>query len=210
MQSQKNITDTYDKIAAKYTLKFISELDNKPLDKILLKAFADENKEEKIIDLGCGPGQTTKFLADRGCANILGTDISPAMIAAAKELNPQLEFEVADSLNLTYADQLFGAAIAFYSIVNFDYPTVKIAFSQINRVLKPGGQFLFTFHIGDEMFHHTSLLDEKIDIDFYFLDPEKIIKLLNETGLKVIDALIRFPYEQEFQSKRAYIKAAKV
>ena len=117
---------------------------------------------------------------------------------------------MANSLNLHYADNEFGAAVAFYSIVNFDYPAVKIAFKQVNRILQPGAQFLFTFHIGDEVFHHTELLEEKIDIDFYFLDPDKIIALLTETGFKVIDALIRFPYEQEFQSKRAYIKAEKI
>ena len=52
MQPQSKITATYDKIAAKYAYKFINELEEKPLDQILLKALADDNKNKgKMIDL---------------------------------------------------------------------------------------------------------------------------------------------------------------
>jgi 2-polyprenyl-3-methyl-5-hydroxy-6-metoxy-1,4-benzoquinol methylase len=77
MQEQKNIIDCYNKTATNYAEKFIHELDNKHLDKILLKAFiAENNHKGKLIDLGCGPGQTTKFLFDNGHTNIIGTDLS--------------------------------------------------------------------------------------------------------------------------------------
>jgi len=211
MQTQKEITETYNKVAANYAAHYINELDGKPLDKLLLRYFAEENKNKgAMLDIGCGPGQTTKFLTYSGCQDITGTDISPAMIENAKSINPALNFEVADVLNLPYADNTFGAAVAFYAIVNFDYPAIKKALSEINRVLKSGGQFLFSFHTGNQMVHLDELLEEQVNIDFYFLDTERVVDLLKETGFNVIDTLIRFPYKQEFQSKRAYILAEKI
>ena len=57
MQRQNNIVDCYNKTAKAYAAKFSNELSKKNLDRILLKAFAAENKANgKMIDLGCGPG----------------------------------------------------------------------------------------------------------------------------------------------------------
>src|SRR6202012_3420387 len=135
MQQQKQIIEAYNKVSAKYADKFLHELDDKPMDRLLLTAFAERNKNKgAILDMGCGPGQTTRFLANKGCENIVGTALSPAMINTAKALHPQLKFEVADMLNLQYANNSFAGAIAFYAIVHFNYPQIKTAFTEINRV----------------------------------------------------------------------------
>lgn len=48
---------------------------------------------ETIIDIGCGPGNSTRVLADKfPNAHIIGADISPEMISNAKSCNPELEF----------------------------------------------------------------------------------------------------------------------
>src|SRR3954463_4260802 len=49
---------------------------------------------ERIVDLGCGTGGLTAQIAVAG-ADVLGIDASDAMIARARELYPQLRFEVA-------------------------------------------------------------------------------------------------------------------
>jgi predicted TPR repeat methyltransferase len=66
MQDQKNIIDCYDKTAGRYADKFLDELAYKPLDQILLNAFSEQNKGKgTLIDFGCGPGQTTRFLFEK-------------------------------------------------------------------------------------------------------------------------------------------------
>jgi ubiquinone/menaquinone biosynthesis C-methylase UbiE len=209
MQPQKNTIDCYNKTANAYADKFIDELSHKHLDKILLQSFAEENKNKgKAIDLGCGPGQTTRFLYDCGITDIIGTDISPAMMKVAKQINPNISFEVADMLQLQYADHSFGSAIAFYSIVHFDYEQVKIAFKEIKRVLKEKGQFLFSFHIGEEIVHLDNFLEQPVNIDFHFFDTAKIVALLTETGFELIDVIERQPYANaEHPTQRAYIWA---
>lgn len=210
MQPQKNIIECYDRTAKNYADKFIDELSHKHLDQILLNAFASENREKgKLIDLGCGPGQTTKYLAACGWKDILGVDLSPGMIRVAKEINPQLNFETADMLKLLYADKTFAGAIAFYAIVHFDYEQIKIAFAEINRILADNGQFLFSFHIGDNSVHLDEFLDQQVNIDFNFFQPTRIIELLAATGFEIIDSLEREHYPAEYPSKRAYIWAKK-
>lgn len=207
MTDQRTIIDCYNKTANTYASRFMDELSHKHFDRLLLNAFATENKNcGKLIDLGCGPGQTVKYLSECGIHNITGVDLSPAMIETAKALNPQLHFETADMLNLNYPDKSFGCAIAFYSIVHFSYDEVATALKEIRRVLDEQGELLFSFHIGDHVVHLDNFLDEQVTIDFYFFDPLVIIKLLTECGFEVIDAIERKPYKNvEYPSNRAYI-----
>ncbi len=207
MQDQKNIIDCYNKTASNYAAKFGDELSHKHLDKILLSAFAAQNAGKgKLIDLGCGPGQTTKFLADQGLSKLLGTDLSPEMISVARKMFPGIDFETADMLNLHYPDSSFGSAIAFYAVVHFDYEQMAIAFREISRILVNRGEFLFSFHIGDQTVHLDDFLEKEVDIDFYFFDSARIRDVLETAGFEIIDLIERAPYpEVEYPSTRAYI-----
>jgi trans-aconitate 2-methyltransferase len=52
----------------------------------------------KVVDVGCGPGNSTELLLARfPDAEILGLDSSPAMLAEARERLPRLRFEAADA-----------------------------------------------------------------------------------------------------------------
>ncbi len=51
----------------------------------------------RVFDLGCGPGNSTELLVERfPRARVVGTDRSPAMIAAARERLPGVRFEQGD------------------------------------------------------------------------------------------------------------------
>jgi len=207
MKENKHIIECYDKTAKAYAAKFMDELTKKHLDRVLLNAFALENKHRgRCIDLGCGPGQTTRFLSECGVTQLIGTDISPGMIQTAKEISPALQFEVADLLNLPYANGSFASAIAFYAIVHFTEEQLLKAFQEIRRILILKGEFLFSFHIGDQVIHLDDFLDEKVSIDFYFFEPARIIALLEQRSFEVVDVTERLPYKEvEYPSKRAYI-----
>jgi ubiquinone/menaquinone biosynthesis C-methylase UbiE len=212
MNDYKHIIDCYNKTAETYADKFMDELKHKHLDRILLKAFAEEHKHSgKLIDLGCGPGQTTKFLFDCGIQEITGIDISPGMIETAKKHHPQLRFEVADMLHLPFTGNTFAAAIAFYAIVHFTTEQLERSFQEIRRILKNKGELLFSFHVGEETIHLDEFLEQKVHIDFHFFDTAKLIELLVKNGFELIDALERQPYNHaEYPSKRAYIWARAV
>ena len=50
-----------------------------------------------VVDLGCGPGNSTELLAARfPAAQVIGVDTSEAMLASARERLPALLFDRAD------------------------------------------------------------------------------------------------------------------
>jgi SAM-dependent methyltransferase len=206
-QPQEKIIKCYNDTAGNYAAERIDELSKKHFDRLLLKEFALVNKNKGICaDFGCGPGQTTKFLYDHGVKDIIGIDISPGMVDTAQRLFPKIKFKTGDLLNISYEPDYFTCGIAFYSIVHFTYDQVKVAFSEVNRVLKKGGQFLFSFHVGEKTVHFDKANDIDVDVDLFFFQTEKIIELLIASGFNVVDAIERYPYEDvEYQTKRAYI-----
>ncbi|QNL51830.1 class I SAM-dependent methyltransferase [Olivibacter sp. SDN3] len=213
MQSKEKIIKCYNDVADDYAAHRSNELSKKHFDCLLLKEFASVNKDKgPCADFGCGPGQTTKFLYDHGIKDVTGIDISSRMIDAAKRLFPKNKFETGDILNISNESNYFGSVLAFYAIVHFTYDQIKTAFSEVNRVLEKGGQFLFSFHAGNKVVHFDKANDIDVDIDLYFFHTDKIIAVLQETSFRIIDAIERQPYNNdvEYQSKRAYIWAEKI
>src|SRR5215217_4859847 len=93
---------------------------------------------ERIVDLGCGTGALTAEIAAAG-AEIVGIDASEAMIDRARELYPQLRFEVAkgEEFTLEYpVDAVFSSAA-----LHWMSPPEAVAAS-VARALKPGGRFV--------------------------------------------------------------------
>lgn len=211
MNSQDKVLHCYNQVADDYAVERWDELSRKHIDRLLLQEFAASNKDKGLCaDFGCGPGQTTRFLYDNGLKDIIGIDLSPAMVNAASRLSPQVKFETGDLLNIAYPSGYLGSVLAFYAIVHFTTDQIRKCFGEINRVLKTGGDFLFSFHAGEEVVHFDKAHDKEVDIDLYFFKTDDIVALLHETGFDIIDAIERRPHEDaEFKSRRAYIWAAK-
>lgn len=212
MIQETNVLDCYGKTAEAYADAFAHELSYKPLDRLLLTRFAEENRlRGAILDLGCGPGQTTAFLHRAGLTDLIGTDVSPAMITVARQRNEALlRFEVADMLHLPYADESFGGALAFYSIVHLSMYELALAFEEIYRVLRPQSQFLLAFHAQqpeDEQreYAQAEFMGHSVAVTFYFFDPDEVLSLGAEAGFARQDVLVRHPYAEEYPSKRAYL-----
>lgn len=159
-----------------------------------------------VVELGCGPGHVSGYLSARG-VDISGLDLSPEMVTEAKRLFPRLEFVVGDMLDLPYADRSLTGLVAFYSIIHFDDAQLLQAFREMARVLRPWGVVALAFHIGDEIVHRQEWWDTPVDVDFRFLQPAHVTRLLREAGIvDVISMVERDPLpEVEFQSRRAYM-----
>ena len=67
----------------------------RPADELLARVPLDA--PQNVVDLGCGPGNSTELLVKRfPTARIVGTDSSQAMLATARQRLPQLSFEQGD------------------------------------------------------------------------------------------------------------------
>jgi ubiquinone/menaquinone biosynthesis C-methylase UbiE len=206
----ESVRQEYDRLAEDYASNIYGELQHKPLDCELLTRFAAAVEARgEVCDMGCGPGHIARFLHDQGC-KVFGLDLSSQMIAKARQLNPGIPFREGNMLALDLEDASLAGITAFYAIVNIPAPSLPTVFSEMYRVLQPDGLLLLPFHIGDEVVRPQELWGNRVGMEFYRLQPERIKLLLIGTGF-VIDGIVeRDPYpEIEFQSRRAYIFAHK-
>lgn len=99
-----------------------------------------------ILDAGCGEGRNTRLLAKRG-AKVCGVDLSEAMIARAREEEAQSKLGI-KYLTGSYCQMPFFQDSQFDQVVSFmalmDGPDYERAVREIRRVLKPGGELVFS------------------------------------------------------------------
>jgi SAM-dependent methyltransferase len=198
---------SYDTVAAEYRDRIGSELEYKPLDRALLTALVEQaGGDAPIVDLGCGPGHVTGWLADRG-ARAVGIDLSPAMVAIARREHPRAEFREGDLLHLPAADAEFGAAVALYSVIHLQPAELRPAFVEMRRVLRPSGLLLVAFHVGVEVRHLAEWWGHDVDVDFRFFEVEAVVEALTSAGFAVEARLERTNYPQEADTRRGYLLA---
>jgi SAM-dependent methyltransferase len=207
-QNTDYLRDCYDAVAREYAERFADELWHKPLDRELLTRFADDVRGRGMVyDLGCGPGQTTAFLHGFG-VEVRGLDLSPELVREARERNPGVVFEQGDMLALPILDAALAGVTAFYAIVHFSKDDLQRAFTEMHRVLHPGGRLLLTFHIGEGSIHVEEFLGRPVEMDFMFFTSARIAADLIEAGFVVDEVVERDPYlDVEYPSRRAYLFA---
>lgn len=110
----------------------------------LEKFIAEINKVESktAIDLGCGIGQDTKWLLDKGF-DVVSGDFSDRALNKLKEIIPNSKtMQIDIKEKLPFEDNSIGLINANLSIHYFSMEnTIKI-FNEIRRVLKPNGLFV--------------------------------------------------------------------
>lgn len=211
---EQQLLDTqtsYNRVAAEYARRLYGELAGKPLDREVLDRFAGRLAGRgTVCDMGCGPGQIARYLADRGLP-VVGIDLSPGMVAQAAALNPDLSFRTGDMRALDEPDGAWVGIAAFYSIIHIPRAEVVEALREMRRVLRPGGLLLLAFHTSDatgrRALHETAMWGEPIALDFWFFDAAEMVGYLESAGYVVEEVIEREPYapEVEYQSRRAYI-----
>ena len=115
-----------------------------PKEKI---AFDNIPDNSRILDLGCGTGRTTGILHAAG-HEVTGLDISFSMIRTAMERCPETAFLVGDACSLSVKEKQFDVVLFSNKGIDCIYPYEKRleALQGINRILKPGGLFIFSSH----------------------------------------------------------------
>ena len=149
------------------------------------------NKNDAILDIGCGGGKTVKSLAKTATeGKIYGIDYSEDCVKVASKTNKKfidarrVEILRASVASLPFPDDLFDlvAAVEAY----YFWPGLINNLEEIRRVLKPGGSVILI----NEMYRHDKF--EKRNAkwarmgDFTYHLPEEFGEFMRDAGYSLI------------------------
>jgi ubiquinone/menaquinone biosynthesis C-methylase UbiE len=119
------------------------------------------NEKSHILDVGCGTGGNSAYLAKNFGCRVTGIDISELMIEKAMmraedlQMEDKLTFSVGDAYDLDYSDESFDAVITVFVSQFLD---LGKAFPKFKRVLRKGG------YLGvNEMYRENPVPEEFVE-----------------------------------------------
>ncbi len=108
-----------------------------------IRALEEVEFEEPVLDIGCGDGLVAKvILSKRKTKFDFGLDISEREIKKAKKSGIYKKCIVGDVYNLPFEDNKFQTVFSNSTVEHFK--DLDLALSEIQRVLRPGGQLIIT------------------------------------------------------------------
>jgi SAM-dependent methyltransferase len=142
---RKLVTQVYERFWRPVVARFFLGLQgpNAAEEKQLIFGMLAVSTEDRILDVGCGPGNYTRDLADvAGNGLVVGVDASEAMVAAAAQRggSPNIAYLRGDACALPFEDGSFDAACSVGVIHMLERPMV--ALEEMVRVLAPGGRLV--------------------------------------------------------------------
>jgi len=90
------------------------------------------------LDVGCGLGLTDRQLRSH-VGSLAGVDVSEAMVAHARETNPDVEYRVSDGSSLPYDDASFDVAFAICVLHHVEEREHVALLREMGRVSRSGG-----------------------------------------------------------------------
>jgi SAM-dependent methyltransferase len=156
----------------------------------------------RVLDIGCGCGQTLLDLAARvgPSGRVTGVDVSEPMLAIARERcagTAQIEIALGDAATHALPAASYDALFSRFGVMFFAEPIA--AFTHLRRALAPGGKLAFVCWQGLEHNPWASvplaaarralpeaplppLLDPDLPGPFFFSDRARVERILSEAG----------------------------
>lgn len=122
----------------------------------------------KVLDVGCGTGNYTSYIAKMGC-KVIGLDISEKMLNIARQKLPETCFVQSSIYGMPFKKNTFDIV---FSMATFEFiHEFEAAYFEMKRIVKPGGHILIGTINGDSawgeyfkskagnknsVFHHTT------------------------------------------------------
>ena len=146
MSSDPKKTLRYNKFAQEWFIrgqvKDKWNLGNDYVEKPAMYSQLGELDGKAVLCMGCGAGEECGYIAKRGAGRVVGIDLSLKLVEKAKERIKDCEFLVMDMEKLNFPDN--GFDMVFCSMAMHYLKDWKEVLSEVFRVLKPGGKFIFS------------------------------------------------------------------
>ncbi|KAM6129561.1 putative methyltransferase [Pterocles gutturalis] len=150
------------------------------------------NPPELVVDVGCGSGQGTRFLAGH-FKKVVGTDISEAQIQEAKDAPspPSVSYLVCPAEELPFEDASVDVLTSFTAAHWFD---IEKFMREATRVIKPGGCVVISTYTADMSLHYGNCSEQLTKIfgeawDVLLKYSHNRIKIVLEDYKEIFEAL---------------------
>jgi SAM-dependent methyltransferase len=206
-----HVRSSYDAVAADYAERIADELADLPLETWLLDRVLAHAAGRAVVEVGCGPGHVTAYLADGG-ADATGVDLSAEMVAAARRRFPGMTFEVGDLRRLSRppASSGWAAVLAWYSLIHLAASELPGAVAALARPLDPGGWLVLALHAGSEVRHLDEWWGHDVDLDFVLHEPAAVVPVVEAAGLVDVEWYLRGPIAaRDETTQRLYVVGRK-
>jgi demethylmenaquinone methyltransferase/2-methoxy-6-polyprenyl-1,4-benzoquinol methylase len=146
-KKKQQVQNMFDNISSNYD--GLNRVISFGLDQSWRKKVIDlvvQSKAEKVADIATGTGDLAIAMAKRKVPEIVGIDISKGMLDVGRKkilsqgLSDKISMVQADSEDLPYEDDTFGAITVAFGVRNFE--NLDKGLKEINRVLKSNGVFV--------------------------------------------------------------------
>lgn len=131
----------------------------------------------KVLDVGCGPGNTAKHLLAQKPLELIGFDLSAEMVSLARQNVQGGIFYVQDSREAQFPEQSFDAIILSFCIVHLTHEEACSLLKKAAQWLKPGGLVYVSFMEGKEKGFETTSFSED-PIFFNYFSSNEVVELL--------------------------------
>ena len=179
-----SIASLYDSIGRTYEVAYADiPLQLKSLDWLLAELPAPGCN---ILDIGCGTGQPVASTLSRapGSHHVLGIDISPEMLSAARSSVPLATFQLIDFRHFNAGPGEFDAVTSYFAfLVAMSQEEIRDMFRKIFVWLKPGGLLVFST-IPADMEHHWQKWLGRTAV-FSYLSKDQYKELLVDLGFVI-------------------------
>jgi ubiquinone/menaquinone biosynthesis C-methylase UbiE len=101
--------------------------------------------DDHTLDIGCGIGGTSRFVASRFGCRVTGIDLTPEFVSTGQTLcdwvglSGQIELYQGDASEMPFTDETFDAAFMLH--VGMNIPNKAGLFAEVFRLIKPGAMF---------------------------------------------------------------------
>ncbi|MFE3782242.1 methyltransferase domain-containing protein [Amycolatopsis sp. NPDC059090] len=143
--------------------------------------------EAPLLDLACGAGRWTRTLADYlGSAQVVGLDLSTAMLATIQQALPEVPVVRASALQLPFADRSLGAVNCSNALQLL--PDPRAVLQEVGRCLRPGGRFTaLTFLRARRPAYRYFQERHERTFNVRAFDAAELVAWLDSAGLETLD-----------------------
>jgi SAM-dependent methyltransferase len=155
----------------------------------LKELIAQQSPSPAILELGCGSGRDTRWLAQQGYTDITATELSSAALAKCARAVPSAHLVRHDLREpLPFADARFDVVIGSLCLHYFAWDKTQDIVREIRRCMKSGGLMLCRLNSIRDV-HHGAVGHPEIGHHYYdvdgnpkrFFDEDEVVSLF-ESG----------------------------